>query len=213
LSKEKKGVPVKRRRPSNDTLNLIVAFCAVLISTASFVATYVQSEAALQEVKAETWPYLQTLNGNYDSDRRENAIYYYLENAGVGPAHVKQFSLRYEGKPITSLSKFVEACCAEAVAEAKSRLGIEANGILALHTVTDTPAPSLLPAGGRALAFRIHRQEETLQLWRAIDEARRDVEASACFCSILDDCYETDFKSDPVEVEACRREPELNFRG
>jgi len=201
------------RRPSKDTLNLVIAVCAVLISAASFIATYVQSKAALQEVKAETWPYLQIDNGNFDSTLRERVIYVYLENAGVGPAQVKQFSLFLEGKPVTSFYQFVRACCEEDWRLLAEQVGDEEAAMHALFPVTDSPAPALLPAGSKALAFSVPFNAETEAFWRSIDEARRGLTAEACYCSLLDECYRTNFEEDPVPVQYCRLDPKLNYQG
>lgn len=200
-------------RPSTDTLSMVIAVCAVLISAASFVATYVQSAAALQEVKAETWPFLQIDLGNFNNERREYDLYYYVENAGVGPAHIKQFSMKYDGKPVASLYQLIVACCEAEAKALEEKFGDRHGVMVALQSVTDTPAPSLLPAGGKNLAFNIPFNEHTAPLWRAVDRARNKLDSRACYCSLLDDCYETDFKDDPVEVDECRPEPEANFNG
>ena len=47
-------------------LNLTLALCAVLISLASFYATYIQASAAEQQVKAMTLPLLQYATSNVE---------------------------------------------------------------------------------------------------------------------------------------------------
>lgn len=203
-------LPGKTGRPSKDTLNLIVAVCAVLISAASFVATYVQSEAALQEVKAETWPFLQIDHGNVDPDTNADDIYYYLENAGVGPAYVKSFILRYEDKPVLSFPNFVRTCC---LAEGEKIGATTAEGSVQVRGVTDTPSNLILPSGGQVAVFVVQSEKNSQEIWKRIDNARWKLKAKACYCSILEECFETNFVDDPIEVKVCRRDPELEYSG
>lgn len=187
---------------SLDSLNLIIAVSAVLISAASFIATYIQSEASLKQVKAETWPYLQIDSGNYNSERREQIITYKVENAGVGPAALKQFEIRYKGKVVTDVLDLIEKCCAAERAEASGAA-----------LTTDSPSPSIIPAGDDQLAFSMHYMPETEKLWTALDKARWQLEARGCYCSLLDECFETDFKDEPKPVNRCVRNKETEFNG
>ena len=48
---------------SSQRLNLILALCAILISAASFYATYLQADSAEKQVKAMTLPLIGSDEG------------------------------------------------------------------------------------------------------------------------------------------------------
>lgn len=191
---------------SLDSLNLIIAVSAVFISAASFVATYIQSDASLRQVKAETWPYLQIDSSNYNSDTREQIIMFEVENAGVGPANLKQFELYYEGSRMRNVVDFVKACCSAVLEEHDFPKE-------ALMFTTDSPSPAIIPAGDKELVFSMLQTSLNGPLWTAIDTARWKLTAKGCYCSLLDECFETDFKAEPVAVNACQRNPDTEYNG
>lgn len=191
----------KKKWLDRDNVNLMVAVCAVLISAASFYATYVQSTAAERQVKAETWPYLQLTSGNYDIEARELKLYMDLENAGVGPAHVKTFQLFYDGTMVRSINQVLQLCCM-----AENETARDENGrIKAKFTniVTGSPAPSIIPAGEENLVYSITKNDANGDLWEILNVERLKLTARGCYCSLLDECYATDFESEPVEVTSC----------
>lgn len=192
----------KKKRFDKDSINLMVAVCAVLISAASFYATYVQSTAAERQVKAETWPYLQILSGNYDIDAEESVLYLRLENAGVGPAHVKTFQLFYQAEPVQNIYELIGRCCVEG-----GEVFRDDNGELLpkfRNIISGIPAPNFVPAGDRELVYSIVRNEDNFALWQQLDVARLGLTATACYCSLLEECFETDFEGEPTEVKFCK---------
>jgi len=54
---------------TNERLNLFLALCAIIISAASFYATYLQASAAERQVKAATWPWLEVMTGNFNEKK------------------------------------------------------------------------------------------------------------------------------------------------
>ncbi len=191
----------KKKWLDRDNVNLMVAVCAVLISAASFYATYVQSTAAERQVKAETWPYLQLASGNYDIEARELKLYMNLQNAGVGPAHLKTFRLFYEDAEVRSINQVLPLCCLaenESPLDENGRIRAKFNNI-----VTGNPAPSIIPAGEENLVYSILKTDANQELWELLDVERFKLKAKGCYCSLLDECFETDFESEPVEVALC----------
>jgi len=89
---------LKNKGFTSEKLNFVLAFCAVLISAASFYATYLQAEAADKQVKAMTLPLLQYGTGNYKEEDREDIIYFTINNAGVVPALIKRLRFKYKGE-------------------------------------------------------------------------------------------------------------------
>lgn len=197
----------KKRLFDRDTLSMVIAVCAVIISGASFYASYVQSEAALKQVKAETWPYLQIDHGNFDSDAREHMLYYKVVNAGVGPAHVKALRLFYEGEEIGGFVQLFRKCCMqEDDPQGFAQRSLD-------RAVTGNGPPIILSAGQDMLIFSLPKDDINGVAWGRLDAARRKLSGKACYCSLLDECYETDFVHDPAPVKLCRPEQSVKLAG
>lgn len=187
----------KKRLFDRDTLSMVIAVCAVIISAASFYASYVQSEAALKQVKAETWPYLQIDHGNFDTDAREHILTYEIVNAGVGPAHLKTLQLFYDGQEIGGFVSLFRACCMEETDAADfARRSLD-------RAITGGAPPVILPPGKTMNIFALPKDDENTEAWFRLDAARWKITAEGCYCSLLDECFETDFIKDPVSVKAC----------
>lgn len=192
----------KKKRFDKDSINLMVAVCAVLISAASFYATYVQSTAAERQVKAETWPYLQINSGNFKIESREFVLYWRMQNAGVGPAHVKSFQMFYDGQAVRSINSVLRLCCLE-----EGETPFDENGRVTAkfsNVVTGNPVPAIIPAGEDKLVFSVPKTEANEDLWNKLDIERFKLTATGCYCSLLDECFQTDFESEPVEVDFCK---------
>jgi len=179
------------KRVRKDTLNLIIAGCAVLISAASFVATYVQSEAALRQVKAETWPILQLDHGNVNEEG-DLEVYMYLQNVGVGPANVKNFNIKYRDKVIPNAGALPRLMYDEEIS--RDEVG---------QFITDVVSPRTIPDGASQIVFSLPRTTKNLALWATLNDVRWNLKAEACYCSLFDECFETDFVSEPKEVKMC----------
>lgn len=201
----------QRKWLDKENVNLMVAVCAVLISAASFYATYIQSTAAERQVKAETWPYIQISSGNYDLEKEQQRIYVVVENAGVGPAQLVSFQLSYKGEVVRNITQLVKSCClsdGENWRDEQGKTKPEYRSV-----ITSSPSPSIVPAGAEKTAFSLILTDANKVFWQRLDRARFDLTATACFCSLLDECFETEFYGEPVPVKACRREPDLDFNG
>jgi hypothetical protein len=184
-----------------ENINLILAICAIAISAASFYATYIQAEAAEKQVKAATWPFLLFGSGNFNDDN-ELEVSLNILNGGVGPAHIKQFQLHYKDKTYTNIYSWLEDCCAKGAPFIK-RLADSPIEDTAGIPLTGSVANSLISANQENKFFRMVATDENRILWDEINTERHKLTASACYCSLLDNCYETNFKSDPVEVDSC----------
>lgn len=186
-------------------IELVVAASAVLISVASFWLAWQQTEAMDAQVKAMSWPYLQLDSGNYDVASDSRVITLSLENAGVGPTRVVWFTVTHDGVPVGNFVELSRACCLsdeDDVARLDDMRG-----------VTGDPSPALLPAGDEQLVFRLEYEAPFADFWERVDRARWKLSAQACHCSILDQCWITDFEAEPVPVEVCPEPPSADWRG
>lgn len=183
-----------RRLALMDKVQLVIAVSAVLISAASFYATYLQAQSEKLQVKAATWPYLEVSSGNFDVERNEERIYYKLMNSGVGPAILKSFSLGFDGEYSDNPYDIFQRCCVPEDAETG-------------YVITGGTGARILPAGGEILVFRIDRGEKNGAFYERMDKERFNLTAKACYCSLLERCYSTDFSGDIEEVEQCGAAP------
>ena len=83
---------------TNERLNLFLALCAIIISAASFYATYLQANAAERQVKAATWPWLEVMTGNFNEEKNSEEITFYIKNSGSGPAIIKYVKFFHDEK-------------------------------------------------------------------------------------------------------------------
>lgn len=185
------------RRFNKDTLNLVIAVCAVLISAASFYAAFVQSEAAQKQVQAETWPYLKLDHGNYDEQDMLRNIYIKVINSGVGPAKIKSLKLSYKGKPVGGFAQLYIACCLSEEEQSGAKIRGVANAI------TGNPPPTILLPRDELLFFSALENDKNKEAWARLDAARFHITGEACYCSLLDECFNTNFTQDPIQVKAC----------
>ena len=201
----------KKKWLDKENVNLMVAVCAVLISAASFYATYVQSLAAETQVKAETWPYIQISSGNYDLDKERKRVYVEVDNVGVGPARLVSFQLFYENEIVPNISELVAKCCLDPGEVTRDENGNRKREYGTI--ITSSPSPGIVPAGDLKTAFSFVVTDENEAFWEKLNKARFKLTAKACYCSLLDECFETEFYGEPVPVKTCRAQPGLDFSG
>jgi hypothetical protein len=66
-----------------------------------------------------------------------------------------------------------------------------------------------LPAGESESIFQVRADDVDPDLYRGLDhEARFKIEAESCYCSVLDECWITDFKVRPQKVKGCEPIPD-----
>ncbi len=185
-----------------DRLNLLIAVCAVLISAASFYATYLQADAAKKQVQVMTMPLLQFEHGNLSEDQRK-VISFSINNAGLGPGHIRSIHYEYDQRKHTDLSGFLNACCTELLRQYNAFL--QANPQLELNGFITTPTQNRLVPGQQKLTyFQLQHGAENDALWNRINRARFEMNVHLCYCSMLGDCYRTDSSQRIEPVADCR---------
>lgn len=199
------------RNISDQWVNRLLAISAVAISAASFYVAVLQTKATQQQVKAETWPYLQIDSSNYDSDSAQAVISYTLVNAGVGPARVESMQLFYDDEPIGGFYELAQRCCLQGMPLADDNAIFSSEFVG--KVITANPSPMILPSQSEVNLFSLSKDENNQTFWQRINKVRNELTAEACYCSVLDECWMTDFKGDPQLVKECRADPRLNYQG
>jgi len=192
---------------SSQKLNLTLALCAVLISAASFYATYLQANAAEKQVKAMTLPLLQYGTSNYDIDTKEPVLKFVIKNSGVGPALIKSLSFKYKDHDYQDFNGFLKACCSTEVETMLS--GMKENNLENAKAMsrggqlTSTAVNTILPGQEEIGFFQLYPGSASNILWKKLDIERRGLAAVICYCSLLDECYSTEKRGVVKAVKAC----------
>ncbi|HEY1938643.1 MAG TPA: hypothetical protein VGJ33_11970 [Candidatus Angelobacter sp.] len=177
--------------------DLILAGSAIFISIVSLIVsihhgrTMEQLVAANEkQVKASTLPILRYSTGNMSDNVK--MVHFQLRNGGTGPAIIEWLRLKWNGEAASGSQDLLERCCGKLP---KPR-----------SVWIDTASGNTLPARESLDFFSIRASDADPALYELLDrDARFKVEAEACYCSVLEDCWLTDFKNQPREVKSCER--------
>lgn len=178
---------------TESTLNLIFAVSAVLISAASFYATYLQAEAAEQQVKAMTMPIVQFEHGNYNSEDERHELYFEVKNAGVGPALIKSVTYRYNGEDYAHVMGFIKACCKVPNRDTPRNITMITGDVQGL----------VIGAGEEDTLMSMALTDDSEELWRTINQERFKMDVEVCFCSLLEECFVSKRNFQPQPVASC----------
>ncbi len=182
-------------------LDIIVGLSAMFVSVVSLVVSIghghtmdrmVQQNERL--VAASTIPFLTLAGNQFDpktNARREQLV---LKNGGVGPAVIDWFEIRYKGRGYGTLDGLLRACCAEGLSPRQLMEGVYYANV----------SGSVLPARDETIPIDIEPKADR-KLMDALDRARDDISVRACYCSVLDECWITDFNPGrPQRVKSCQ---------
>jgi len=187
-------------------LDTILALTAIVISSVSIYVAWHTSHSMEKLVHANSWPFIQLESGNTDEDRVTPVLTFVASNAGTGPAQIRSFHVLVDGQPVQQpnlMVNILRACCREAY---QAVIGDSERPYDVIGTVYTRPvAPSLIAPNAQILALAWPQTEANRQLWHAFDQARQTgrISARACFCSVFEECWETQQGSLPASRPAC----------
>lgn len=176
--------------------DLIVPIAVLCISVASLL-TSLQSEKSMHAlveqntrlVSAQSTPLLMLDTSNLDGNGKP-AISMTLSNVGTGPARIAWFRVvDAQGNSYGSLYDRV------------AKLDPHASFI------SEQISSTLMRPGSERFVFKWPKPAEAspaLAEWNDLNKTRFQLHASACYCSIFDECRTTEFgDSHPQNVESC----------
>jgi len=186
-------------------IDLIVASSAIFISVVSLVVSIEHGKTMekmvdqnQKMVEASTMPILTIFGREFDESGKP-MVQETLSNSGVGPALIDWFEVRYKGVVYTDHSALLRACCAAALVKSKK------------HTHTQVfysnVSGFILPARQDLYPITIKPDKDGLDLYNAFNRVRDgdDLTFRACYCSVLNECWETNFDNKrPQPVKECR---------
>lgn len=185
-------------------MEMLIAFCAVLISVASFYATFLQANAAEKQVTAMTLPLMNFTTGNYDNDSKSMVIKYTLANKGVGPATIETFLIKYNNSYHSDIYQYLKDCCEKELKAFHKARGEEPETHRLPLLVTEEPQQQITPSGDDIEFLLMAKHSVNSSLWDAVDNARRDTSLAVCYCSLLDNCYWLTGKNQITETPSCQ---------
>ena len=179
-------------------VDLVLAGCAIFISVVSlFVSIHhgrtMEKLVAANEkqVVASTLPILRFTHGNLSGNER--AVHFDVTNGGTGPAIIAWLRLKWNDQPTNGPVDFLDRCC---------RLQ---NRNAPIYNIA---SGMTLPASQSVTVLTLRANDVEADVYRQLDGARFKVEAEACYCSVLDECWTTDFKVRPKKINACEAIPD-----
>lgn len=204
---------------SQDKVNLFLALCAIIISAASFYATFLQANAAEKQVKAATWPWMQFVSGNANMENRSQEITFTLKNSGAGPALVKYLKYTYDNNSYYSVYDLISACCFdihayETALQELQKKSPKVNFFKEFGWITSSFAQNaLVPPGDSLNLLAFEKTKYNEKFWQVLDKKRFNLKVEVCYCSLLENCYISNGQGDTEEVEMCpaivNKEPQV----
>jgi len=194
------------QQPSrSERLNFIIAVCAVLISAASFYATYIQADAAEKQVRAMTLPLLQFSHSNWDDAKEEYILSLAIQNGGSGPAVLHQVHFLYEDVAYPNIGQWINACCkAQVDTLRQAQQNVEQTSNKQLFQFITADLKNVIVSGQYEYEFFTYeKNSENTPLWEAINQARHKTRLKTCYCSLLEDCYQATGLVNVTPVNAC----------
>lgn len=190
----------KPRKTGHNWLDIIIGVAVIAISIASLWVAAGESRTQQRILAASVWPYLQYGTSNATPEGKFQ-IDFIIENAGVGPARLKWFTMYYKGKPVSNARHLLMACC-----------GVK------LHQPTwvFTSGQQGRVLGQHETVNFIHMPNDKNDpaVMKKLNVERNNVSVHACFCSVLDDCWMFDSdKENPTPVNECPKPEEPLFEG
>lgn len=181
--------------------DILMAVAVLLVSSGSlYVALHTghTMEALVRAneklVRAQSTPVLQYDHGNA-GDEGQNELSFAITNVGTGPARIVWFEIAPEGQRYPSIGKWVIEAGEGQVSFISSPINrmVLAPGVERIMLKWERPAD----AAGRAR-------------WTQIDRARFETPVRACYCSVFDQCWESNLEADiPKEVPSCERKEQV----
>lgn len=191
------GLHEHGRQTAHRLIDLVTAVAAIVISVASLYVAVSHGRTEEKLLAASSWPFLTFASAKDGLEEGGWTIYFRLRNSGVGPARVKWLRLTLDGRPLRDRSDLMARCCGvpRTTLEDQVRLGfVSQNSAIGVLLARETV---------EVLTWRARRGNATIL--SKLDDARHRLQAEACYCSVLDECWISSLSStsDPRDVDHC----------
>lgn len=192
LEAQPDGVQPKPARIGHRWLDLSIAAIAIVISLISLAVGFYNAQSQQRMVAATSWPFL-----DYGTTEFDKRLTLRIGNEGLGPARLEGVIVRYRGHEVHGLAELLTACCG---------LGPGAGQLRKIGGVTwQSPPDGLYRPGQSNSIVILDRTPVNAAVWDRLEHARLQLSFEACYCSVLNDCWESDLDPlhDPKPVSRC----------
>lgn len=181
---------------------ILIGGGVLLISIVSIFVAVSANRTQERMLAASVWPSLLYGTSDAGTDGRPQ-ISLDLLNRGVGPARVRWAEVRYDGTPVRGSRSLLSRCCGlanEDDAPAVFTTGIQRR---------------VMGPGEWIQLMRVAKPEAPSPVYEALSRGRGKIELRLCYCSVLDDCWLLDSRSDddPEPVKRCPAAPAVLWGG
>ena len=179
-------------------LDLTLALSAMFVSIVSLAVAVHHGNAMDRLVAANSWPFLM-YNTSSKDPQGERRISLEVENAGVGPARIQTFEVWWQGEPVSTAPELLQRCC---MPEAQAPIG--PSEARALELFIGQVASRVLRAGDAEAFLTLQLKDSNADIWHRLDIARLQLKMRACYCSVFDECWQTDLEETSAKrVRSC----------
>lgn len=202
LAVSSEDIQAQPRRTGHSLADLIISVSAIVLSVVSLFVAIQNAWTQREMVSASTWPFVTgwvKIGGN-----AQGVLQFGLGNSGVGPAKVHSFEVIYKGQSMRSARELMRRCCG-LPADPKA-----VDAALSPRTSSTMVNEIVLRSGEDQTAFAYLPDPANPALAQRFTQALRELQFRSCYCSVLDECWETNNTMTPTRVKSCK-EPEHLF--
>lgn len=183
---------------------LLIGGGVLLISLISLFVAVSANRTQERLLAASVWPSL-IFGTSSASLEGVPQVSFDLINRGTGPARVRWVELLYDSVPMRNADALLARCCGQLPESTGKQYALITSGI----------QRRVLGADEWVALLRAPRPDPPTPAWEALDRERHKIRLRACYCSVLDDCWLLDSKSDddPEPVRQCPRAPAVLWGG
>lgn len=199
VSVSPQGIDAAPRRTGHSRTDLLIAACAIFMSILSLLIAFNQARMTRQQVAATSWPLLHFDSDNTANDAaRSLVIRMSVQNDGVGPAIVKNFTMKYGAKSYSNVFDFLSDCCGYRVTT------VDPTQASPGTPLTTEVAGTVIRPGESADFITMPLSKDNASTWRRLDRARFQLSFAVCYCSVLGECWNSNLINvEPQAVASC----------
>ncbi|MDX1537445.1 MULTISPECIES: hypothetical protein [unclassified Arsukibacterium] len=165
----------------------ILSVVGIFIAVLALYAALTESEAIRKQTSAAVWPFIQISIADYDFGQ-DASFTLTFTNTGVGPALIRAVKVEVDGKPMRDWAQVV------------TYLG----GTFDENVGRNTISNRVLSPGRKIDLLSVAEPALARKFQAAVGNPQTAI--TFCYCSIFDDCWLADSRSqvlDPEPVDAC----------
>ncbi|MEE4295113.1 MAG: hypothetical protein V2J20_00670 [Wenzhouxiangella sp.] len=178
---------VKTRKPWHQRFETVGSISAIVVGVAALFVSWDQSRVMREDLKASLWPALQ-VEGYVSNDGQALGIGVRVQNAGVGPARIERFTMRYLGETVPDINGLIE----------RLPPGSDQTGVQLVKGRIVAPGDSMNPF---EFSYSGLTGLDAVEMMGALAD---QWSIEICYCSVLDQCWVSGSDGvPPQEVADC----------